>query len=59
MQSLLDALRNRDAILFVGAGVSMNVGLPSWSKLVGEIATRVGYDPEIFSQLGDHLTLAE
>lgn len=59
MQSLLDALRNRDAILFVGAGVSMNVGLPSWRKLVGEIATRVGYDPDIFSQLGDHLTLAE
>lgn len=59
MQSLLDALRNQDAILFVGAGVSMNVGLPSWSKLVGEIAKQVGYDPDIFSQLGDHLTLAE
>lgn len=55
----MDALRNRDAILFVGAGVSMNVGLPSWRKLVEEIATRVGYDPDIFSQLGDHLSLAE
>lgn len=59
MQSLIDALRNRDAILFVGAGVSINVGLPSWKKLVEEIATRVGYDPDIFSQLGDHLSLAE
>ncbi|GAB5514396.1 SIR2 family NAD-dependent protein deacylase [Rhodopirellula baltica] len=59
MQPLLDALRNRDIILFVGAGVSMNVDLPSWSKLVDEMATRVGYDPDIFSQLGDHLTLAE
>jgi len=59
MQSLIDALRNGDAILFVGAGVSMNVGLPSWGKLVDEIAARVGYDPDIFKQLGDHLTLAE
>jgi NAD-dependent SIR2 family protein deacetylase len=59
MRTLLDALRKRDAILFVGAGVSMNVGLPSWSTLIGEIAKHVGYDPDIFSQLGDHLTLAE
>lgn len=59
MHALVDALRNRDAILFVGAGVSMNVGLPSWGKLVAEIASRVEYDEDIFSQTGDYLTLAE
>jgi len=59
MGPLIDALRNQNVILFAGAGVSMNVGLPSWSKLIDEVASRVGYEPDIFSQLGDHLTLAE
>ncbi len=27
------AIRSDNAILFVGAGVSMSVGLPSWSTL--------------------------
>jgi hypothetical protein len=59
MQALIDALRNRNAILFVGAGVSMNVGLPSWKALIAHLAERVGYDPAIFAGLGDQLTLAE
>ncbi len=59
MQALIEALRKRDAILFVGAGISMNVGLPSWGSLVGKIADRLGYDNEIFGQFGDYLALAE
>lgn len=59
MQPLVEALRNGNVILFVGAGVSMNVGLPSWKALIDHIAGMVDYDPDIFDGLGDHLTLAE
>ena len=59
MQPLIEAIRKRNAVLFVGAGVSMSVGAPSWSQLISHVATLVDYDPEIYRGLGDHLTLAE
>jgi len=34
LEDLANAIRLRHAILFVGAGVSMSIGLPSWHKLV-------------------------
>jgi hypothetical protein len=37
----------------------MNLGLPSWSELVREMANNLGYNPDIFSLFGDHLALAE
>jgi len=45
--------------LFVGAGVSINLGLPSFSQLIQQLASELHYDPEIFSSQGDYLTLAE
>jgi hypothetical protein len=59
VQELVNAIRARDALLFVGAGVSMNLGVPSWRQLTAHIAERLGYDPEEFARLGDDQTLAE
>jgi len=56
---LVEAIRQKRAILFVGAGVSKNVGVPTTDEIVAEIAKQLGYDPEWFRSLGDHRTLAE
>ena len=59
IDGLVEAVRARQVILFVGAGVSMNLGLPSWHALIDEIAAQLGYDPEVFQGHGDFLSLAE
>jgi hypothetical protein len=59
MEGLVQAYRERRLILFVGAGVSMGLGLPSWEKLVDRMAEELGYDPDIFRTYGNAPTLAE
>ncbi|MBY2949192.1 SIR2 family protein [Rhizobium leguminosarum] len=44
IRSLTDAVARRQAILFVGAGVSMSVGLPSWESLIAHIQSDLGID---------------
>ena len=56
---LIDAHSTGKLMLFVGAGVSANLGLPSWSALIAHIAEELGYDPKIFSTYGSPLALAE
>jgi hypothetical protein len=46
-------------IPFIGAGLSVPLGLPSWSKLIDIIAEQLGYDPEVFKLSGNNLQLAE
>jgi hypothetical protein len=58
-EDLVGAIRRKGAILFVGAGVSKNVGVPTSSEIVSEIARQLGYDPQKFGSLADHRTLAE
>jgi hypothetical protein len=59
VRELIEAVRARNALLFVGAGVSMNLGVPSWAELTAHIAARLGHDPAEFARLGDDRTLAE
>lgn len=59
MNELAEAIRNNKAILFVGAGLSMNLGLPSFNSLIGKLAEELEFDPELFQMSGDYLTLAE
>ena len=60
LEDLVSAVRDHRAILFAGAGVSMTVGLPSWSTLVEHIAAELGLDRKI-AQSPDlsYLTLVE
>lgn len=59
MDDLITAYREKNVILFVGAGVSKNLGLPSWPELIDHIADELGYDREIYKSFGDNLALAE
>lgn len=59
MDELISSYRDRNVILFVGAGVSKNLGLPTWSELIDHIAKELGYDPEIYKSFGESLALAE
>lgn len=59
LNELKKAIRNRNVILFVGAGISATVGLPTWSDLISHLASELGYDEAVFKQYGDSLMLAE
>jgi hypothetical protein len=58
LEALADTIRARRAILFAGAGLSMSVGLPSWSELSRYIIGDLGLDPEAVGDV-THQTLAE
>lgn len=59
MEELISALRQGRVILFVGAGVSKNLGIPDFAELVGFMADELGFDPGTFNGFGDYLMLAE
>jgi NAD-dependent SIR2 family protein deacetylase len=48
MKDLIEKIRNRQVILFVGAGVSATIGLPTWSQLMDYVADSLGIDSSIF-----------
>lgn len=59
MQELAAAIRSKKAVLFAGAGLSMNLGLPSFGGLIDKLASDLGFDAEVFQSCGDYLALAE
>ncbi len=58
--AILRELRDEGRLIpFIGAGLSVPLGLPSWSDLIDIIANQLGYDPEVFKLNGNNLQLAE
>ncbi|RCX19807.1 SIR2-like protein [Fontibacillus phaseoli] len=49
IEAILEAMNREHLVLFVGAGVSANSNLPSWTGLVKEFATGLGINREINS----------
>ena len=45
---LAEELEKEKLIIFVGAGVSKNSGLPDWNKLIREYARELGNEKEYF-----------
>lgn len=58
-EELKASIKQGNVILFVGAGISATLGLPTWSQLISKIASDLGYDERLFKQYGDSLVLAE
>lgn len=52
-------IKQKKLIPFVGAGLSMNLGLPSFAQLIDKIADELGYDAAVFKLNGNYLQLAE
>jgi hypothetical protein len=60
LEDLAEAVRQKRAILFVGAGVSMAVGLPSWHELIAQMGEDLELDPHDFVNSDQsYQTLAE
>lgn len=59
-RDLKKAIKERNAILFAGSGVSAGLGAPTWSGLIDEIARQLDFDPKVFRTTTEsYLTLAE
>ena len=58
-QGLIEAAYARRLIPFVGAGLSVGLGLPTWIQLINRVATELKMDPEVAQLHGDFLQIAE
>lgn len=59
MRDLAKKIKEKNIILFIGAGVSATLGVPTWTQLMDHIADELKIDKDIFQLYGDHLQLAE
>lgn len=59
MKELAQRIKKKQVILFVGAGLSATLNLPTWKELMDHIAEKLGWDPNVFRLCGDNLALAE
>jgi SIR2-like domain len=59
IEQLTKSIKDRQAILFVGAGVSMSVGLPSWQTLIEHLVKELGLDEQTGTNDATYQALAE
>ncbi len=59
IKELAELIKDDKVMLFVGAGISKNVGLPSWGDLIDKLSESCGISPELFECYGEFLSLAE
>lgn len=56
---LASRLASDQVIIFVGAGASKALGLPTYPELMRQIGELLDFDGDLFQGFGDYLTLAE
>jgi hypothetical protein len=56
---LQQEFQDRRLIPFLGAGFSKPLNLPDWGELIGWMAERLGFEPDLFRLHGRHDQLAE
>lgn len=56
---LAQLYKEKKLIPFIGAGFSIPLSLPSWSLLIKQLGKKLGYDEDIFVELGSFQQLAE
>lgn len=59
IESLAKLIAEKKVMLFIGAGISASIGLPSWNTLIGELGETAGCDASVFAEYGDNMLLAE
>lgn len=58
VQEVEDQNQEKNLALFVGAGLSRNIELPTWNGLINEIGEVLGYEENLFFGKGNVLELA-
>lgn len=58
-EELRDLYQKKSLVPFIGAGFSIPLSLPSWSDLIGKLGKQLGYEEDIFLELGTFQQLAE
>ena len=59
VQMCQDLLDSGKLIPFIGAGLSLRFGFPTWDGLVDIIAEELEWDPDVFHLSGNYLQLAD
>jgi SIR2-like domain len=58
-KELIAAAKERRLLPFIGAGLSADLGLPTWSQLISTVAQDLDMDPDVAALHGDFLQIAE
>lgn len=59
LKKLIELIRQRKVILFIGSGVSRTLGLPLYGDIIDYFAKELGYEKELFKLYGEEASLAE